>query len=36
MIIAILISLVVGFVGGYLFCSNNPPASLRKKIKDRL
>jgi len=31
-----LILIVAAFVGGYLFCANNPPASLKKKIKDKL
>lgn len=28
--------IIAAFIGGYLFCANNPPASLKKKIKDKL
>ena len=28
--------IIAAFVGGYLFCANNPPESLKKKIKDKL
>lgn len=36
MFLAILITAIVAFVGGYLVGANNPLASVRRKIKDSL
>lgn len=36
MLLAILITAVVAFVGGYLVGANNPLESVKRKIKDSL
>jgi len=36
MVLAILITAVLAFAGGYWFCAINPPQSLKDKLKSKL